>query len=200
MERTEEGWEDPNPIDTTYREHIVKRTFQEKRIKAPYYKNPAIAFYIKNIIGFENWKELRDETRDFLLREDVWKQLKLWKIQNFGSEIAYKNYWARKKGFKNAKEYHLFCIKERGFKDGAEYQRFLYRKRKGVNQSIEQFRESLSEKEYVNSENYFGKLRNNHGGGIRNKLDKYKCLCGKDFRLKTSFLNHQKRCSFKIYD
>lgn len=188
-----DGWEDPNPIDLSYREFPTKRSFQyEEKPKEPYFKNPAIAFFVKSLIGYSVFKNMSKETQEFLINQ-AFQEIKKWKVDTFGSERNYQEWWAKKRGFKTYREYTKRRIKNSGFKDEAEYQRFLYHYKKGHCKTLDEFRESKFEMEYALNEG-FGILNNAFAGGIRNKVNQYQCECGKFFRLKKSFIDHQKRC------
>ena len=114
--------------------------------KDRFFKNPAIALYIKRIIGLECFDKMNKETRKYLI-SNFSKELEEWKRLKFGSSNKAQEHWVKRRGFKNRTdyekwrlkrdgfnslmEYFEYCAKNAGFKNYSERRRYWKKKQKG---------------------------------------------------------------------
>jgi len=92
-----------------------------------YFKNPAIAIYIKRIIGLEVFDKMQKETRKYLL-SNFSKELEEWKRIKFGSSNKAQDFWVKRRGFKNRTDYEKWRLKRDGFNSLMEYFEYCAKK------------------------------------------------------------------------
>lgn len=154
---TDDGWEDPNPIEL-YRDFIPDK--KHNKVTMINTGNHFLNILINNYIGtifFKSSKEVKE-----LLLKDATKRFQQDMIDKYGSLYNYELYRIKRMGLKTSNEYCIWKVNRMGFKSRYEY--FEYRaKKSGFKSYTDRTLNNLQKRGFKTKKEYNTFLANRKG-------------------------------------
>jgi len=127
-------------------------------------------FLIMNIIGNENFKVVRPQTRGILILDAI-KQLNQELIQKYGTMHNYHKQWCKKNGFESVNKYKIYLAKEAGFNSRWERNIYNFKKKYPNMKNWQEFLDTRAKEEGFNSHCEKAYLRKLKRLGFESKKD-----------------------------